>query len=170
MDLVKNTKNLISLGVLTGVLSYPSMSKSASSEDKLASLVAAQAYNIVRISRVSDGATELPEWGSIPELKKSFLIRAARAALDGSEVWDVWAYSCGEEPTDATAMLWRQKPAVLQLLPKVYESFGKAVALHTTGEVPEPPSDILEDEVPSFDLEEDEEDPEPQIAVGSSDS
>tara|TARA_R100000963_G_scaffold35028_2_gene31183 strand:- start:1173 stop:1376 length:204 start_codon:yes stop_codon:yes gene_type:complete len=67
-------------------------------------------------------------------------------------------------------MLWRQKPPVLQLLPKVYEGFGKAVALHTTGAVPAPPRDLLDDEVPSFDLEEEGDDSETQMAVGTSES
>jgi hypothetical protein len=152
------------------VLTYPPMSKPVSTDDQVAPLVAEQAYHIVRVCRLSDGATDLPEWDQIPEPKKSFLTKAARAALGGAEVWEVWAHSCGEAPTDATAMLWRQKPPVLQLLPKVYEGFGKAVALHTTGAVPAPPRDLLDDEVPSFDLEDEGEDSETPMAVGPSDS
>lgn len=152
------------------MLTYTPMSKPVTTKDAVAAQVAEQAYQIVRVCRLSDGATDLPEWSQIPGPKKTFLTTAARAALEGQEVWDVWALSCGEEPTEATATLWRQKPAVLQLLPKVYEGFGKAVALHTTGEIPEPPSSILEDEVPSFFEAGEEEDTEEPMAVSNSDS
>lgn len=156
------------------MLPYTPMSKPVTTTDTVAAQVAEQAYQIVRVCRLSDGASDLPEWAQIPGIKQAFLTNAARAALDGKEVWEVWAFSCGEEPTEATATLWRQKPPVLQLLPKVYEGFGKAVALHTTGEIPEPPSSILEDEVPSFFEAEPgdkkKKDTEEPVAVSTSDS
>jgi hypothetical protein len=149
------------------------MSKPVTTADPVAAQVAEQAYQIVRICRESEGATNLPEWSQIPGVKQTFLTNAARGALEGKEVWDVWALSCGEEPTEATAPLWRQKPSVLQLLPKVYESLGKAVALHTTGKIPAH-SDLLEDAVPSFFEEETgdkkEKDTEEPVAASTSGS
>ena len=147
------------------------MSKPVPTDDALAVLVAKQSYGIVKTSRQSDGATDLPEWEHIPGLKQTYLTNAARAALNGSEVWDIWAISCGETPNDATPVLWRQKPDALQLLPRVYEAFGKAVSFHTKGEIPGPSEDLLEDEVPSL-FEEteqtdsgEEEEPEKPVAI-----
>ena len=78
--------------------------------DKLALHVAEQACEVVRTARNAQGAQDLPSWDQVPDLKQLYLTNAARASLDGSEVWDVWSLSCGEKPDDATQVLWKSRP------------------------------------------------------------
>lgn len=138
--------------------------------DKLALFVAEQAYEVVRTIRESQGAQDLPSWGQVPDLKQLYLANAARASLEGSEVWDVWSLSCGTEPDDATQLLWKSRPPLLQLLPKTFVGFGRSVAyargidevgLEVTDEqveqVPEVEEEVVNEEVEEevVDLEED---------------
>jgi hypothetical protein len=138
--------------------------------DKLALLVAEQAYEIVKTTRNAQGAQDLPSWQQVPDLKQLYLTNAARAALDGSEVWDVWSLSCGTEPDDATQLLWKSRPPMLQLLPKTFVSFGRAVVFARNVDVEdlevvdeEVPTEEVEEEVPTEEVEEEvddlEEDP-----------
>ncbi len=112
--------------------------------DKLALLVAEQAYEIVKTARNAQGAQDLPSWHQIPDLKQLYLTNAARAALDGSEVWNVWSLSCGTEPDDATEVLWKSRPPMLQLLPKTFVSFGRAVVF--AGNVDVDDSEVVDEE------------------------
>ena len=127
--------------------------------DKLALHVAEQAYEVVRTARNAQGAQDLPSWDQVPDLKQLYLTNAARASLDGSEVWDVWSLSCGEKPDDATQVLWKSRRGLLQLLPKTFVSFGRAVVF--AGNV-----DVGGEEVPTEEVDEEvvdlEEDPEEQ--------
>jgi hypothetical protein len=96
--------------------------------DTLALNVAERAYEVARAARNAQGAQDLPSWSQVPDLKKLYLTNAARAALDGKEVWDVWSLSCGKEPDDATQVLWKGRPPLLQFLPKLFLHFGRAVS------------------------------------------
>ena len=125
------------------------MSNTPTPADTTAITVAEQAYEIVRIARIAQGAQDLPTWADVSAQKKIALTDAARAALDGRDVWDVWCLSCGEQPNDATQVLWRQRPPLLQLLPRAYTAFGRAVA-SLLPEVSTPVTDILNDEIPNL--------------------
>ena len=136
--------------------------------DKLALHVAEQAYEVVRTARNAQGAQDLPSWDQVPDLKQLYLTNAARASLDGSEVWDVWSLSCGEKPDDATQVLWKSRPPLLQLLPKTFVSFGRAVVFAGNVDVggEEVPTEEVDEEVPTEEVDEEvvdlEEDPEEQ--------
>ena len=112
--------------------------------DKLALLVAEQAYEVVRTARNAQGAQDLPSWDQVPDLKQLYLTNAARASLDGSDVWDVWSLSCGTEPEDATQLLWKSRPPLLQLLPKTFVCFGRAVVF--AGNVDVDDSEVVDEE------------------------
>tara|TARA_R110000851_G_scaffold126371_5_gene257752 strand:+ start:9313 stop:9750 length:438 start_codon:yes stop_codon:yes gene_type:complete len=136
--------------------------------DKLALHVAEQAYEVVRTARNAQGAQDLPSWDQVPDLKQLYLTNAARASLDGSEVWDVWSLSCGEKPDDATQVLWKSRRGLLQLLPKTFVSFGRAVVFAGNVDVggEEVPTEEVDEEVPTEEVDEEvvdlEEDPEEQ--------
>lgn len=95
--------------------------------DAQATIVAEQAFNVARVARQAHGHTDLPEWHLLPPLKQSYFVKATRAALDGRPVWEVWAFSCGALPDDATKDLWLKKHTSLQFLPTVFYEFARAV-------------------------------------------
>ena len=138
------------------------------SGDHRALHVAEQAYEVVRTARNAQGAQDLPSWDQVPDLKQLYLTNAARASLDGSEVWDVWSLSCGEKPDDATQVLWKSRRGLLQLLPKTFVSFGRAVVFAGNVDVggEEVPTEEVDEEVPTEEVDEEvvdlEEDPEEQ--------
>lgn len=118
--------------------------------DTTALLVAEQAYNAARAARDASGHKDLPEWKEVGDGKKIALSNAARAAIDGRPVWDVWSLSVGETPSDATQVLWRQKAAPLQLIPRVFAAVGDAIrAVQGSGaDVSAGEPSILEDVAP----------------------
>lgn len=120
--------------------------------DKLALFVAEQAYEVVKTIRESQGSQDLPSWSQVPDLKQLYLTNAARASLDGSEVWDVWSLSCGTEPDDATQLLWKSRPPLLQLLPKTFVSFGRSVTFARNIDVED--LEVVDEEVPTEEVEE----------------
>ena len=110
-------------------------------QDETALKVAAHAYSVARACREAQGASDLPEWNHIPDLKKTYLSNAARCGLNGGAVWEVWSYSVGATPDEATPTLWREKEPVLRLIPTVFHAVTQAVATMVTagiepGELP----------------------------------
>ena len=128
------------------------MSNTLPTSDTFAVVLAEKAYSIAKTAREAQGASDLPTWSQVPDVKKIALTNAARAAYDGADVWDVWAISCGAEPDDATAVLWRQKPQVLKLLPEIFWAFGQSLrALNGLPQAPavDTTTDILDDDGPA---------------------
>lgn len=125
--------------------------------------LAIHAYTFARLVRLSQGASDLPEWDLIPSHKQLHFTNAAKAALRGAPVWDVWALSVGEVPNDAHSTLWRQKQPVYQLIPSAIHAFGEAIRGLVPSPVPAPESvPPLEDtgsDLPP-EIEEDPEDPD----------
>ena len=128
-------------------------------QDPTALNVAVHAYNVARACREAQGANDLPEWNHVPDLKKTYFSNAARCGLNGGAVWNVWAYSVGATPDDATTTLWREKEPILQLLPKVFHAVAHAVVTANAegiepGELPSGEPDLLDDTTPLFEEEE----------------
>ncbi len=110
-------------------------------QDETALKVAAHAYSVARACREAQGKSDLPEWNHVPDIKKTYLSNAARCGLNGGTVWEVWAYSVGATPDDATSTLWREKEPALRLIPTVFHAVTQAVATMVTegiepGELP----------------------------------
>lgn len=141
-------------------------------DDNVAFLVAEKAYNVARTALETQGSTGLLEWVHIPATKKLMLTNAARAAINGQPVWDVWAISCGSVPDDATHVLWRSKERLLKLLPTVFHEVGAAIAavspeLSTASTSPADPLNDVVDYAGDEDEDEDEDEEVDEEAVAA---